>query len=53
MNVRSKYQLSVLAIRNEGSGKLQMSPGGDDPISKGDTLMVMGRQQDLERLQRL
>lgn len=53
LNVRSKYQLSVLAIRNEGSGKLRMSPGGDDPISKGDTLMMMGRQQDLERLQRL
>ena len=53
LNVRSKYQLSILAIRNEGSGKLRMSPGGDDPISKGDTVMVMGRQQDLERLQRL
>ena len=53
LNVRSKYQLSVLAIRNEGSGKLRMSPGGDDPVSKGDAILVMGRQTDLKRLQRL
>lgn len=53
LNVRSKYQISILAIRNEGSGSMRMSPGGDDSVSKGDTLMVMGRQQDLQRLQRL
>ena len=53
LNVRSKYQLSILAIRNEGSGKLRMSPGGDDPVSKGDAILVMGRQTDLKRLQRL
>lgn len=53
LNVRSKYQMSVLAIRNEGNGKLRMSPGGDDPISKGDAILVMGRQTDLKRLQRL
>ena len=53
LNVRSKYQISILGIRNEGSGSLRMSPGGEDTIGAGDTLMVMGRQQDLQRLQRL
>ncbi len=53
LNVRSKYQISILAIRNEGSGSLRMSPGGEDAIGAGDNLMVMGRQQDLQRLQRL
>ena len=53
LNVRAKYHVSVLAIRNEESGKLQISPGADDWIAPGDTVMVMGTNRDLERLQRL
>ncbi len=53
LNVRSRYQVSVLAIRNERTGKMQMSPGADDMIAQGDTVMVMGKEHDLKRMQKL
>ncbi len=53
LNVRGKYHANVLTIKNEKTGKLQMSPGADDRISSGDTVMLMGRNEDLALLQRL
>lgn len=53
LNVRAKYGVSVLAIRNEAGDKLRMSPGAEDRIQKGDTVMVMGTHKDLERLRTL
>ncbi len=53
LNVRAKYQVSVLAIKNDKEGKLLMSPGGDDRVDRGDTLMLMGRDEELKGLQRL
>ena len=51
LNVRAKYKVSVLAIK---SGKdIRMSPGAEDVVSQGDTVMVMGRNADLARLQKL
>lgn len=51
LNVRAKYKLSVLAIKNETT--IRMSPGADDQVCKGDTVMVMGKHADLARLQKL
>ncbi len=53
LNVRAKYQVSVLAIKNEKTGQLRMSPGAEDRIFAGDTVMVMGTHDALERLQGL
>lgn len=53
LNVRAKYQVSVLAIKNEENGRLRMSPGAEDQIIAGDTVMVMGAHDALERLQGL
>lgn len=53
LNVRAKYKVSVLAIKNDGQGKLLMSPGAEDLVTEGDTVMVMGRHADLARLQKL
>lgn len=51
LNVRAKYHLTVLAIK---TGKeIRMSPGAEDVIAGGDTVMVMGRHRDLQRLQKL
>lgn len=51
LNVRAKYHLTVLAIR---TGKdIRMSPGAEDVVGPGDTVMVMGRHGDLQRLQKL
>lgn len=51
LNVRAKYQLTVLAIKT--GDKIRMSPGAEDVVSRGDTVMVMGRHEDLQRLQKL
>lgn len=53
LNVRAKYGISVLAIRNEAEGALRMSPGAEDTLRKGDAVMVMGSHRDLERLRTL
>lgn len=53
LNVRAKYHVSVLGLKNEESGKLLMSPGADDLVHGTDTVLVMGRHRDLERLKRL
>lgn len=51
LNVRAKYGLSVLGIKS-GRG-IRMSPGAQDMVEQGDTVMVMGTHHDLERLQKL
>ena len=53
LNVRGKYHVSVLSIKNEVSGALKMSPGADDVIGSNDTVMLMGKNEDLALLQRL
>lgn len=51
LNVRAKHHVSVLAIKNENS--IRMSPGADDVIGEGDTIMIVGKHADLNRLQKL
>lgn len=53
LNVRGKYHVSVLSIKNEETGKLSMSPGADDVVAEGDTVMLMGKNEDLALLQRV
>lgn len=53
LNVRANHEVSVLAIKNDKQEKLLMSPGAEDRVEKGDTVMVMGRNEALSRLQRL
>lgn len=49
--VRAEYGVSVLAIKHEGS--VTMSPGAEDMILKGDTVMLMGTYEDIHRLKKL
>lgn len=53
LDVRGKYRVSVLSIQNEKSGKMRMSPGANDVIGEEDTILVMGKNEDLSLLQRL
>lgn len=52
LNVRGKYHVNILTIKRQ-DGQVCMSPGAEDRILAGDTLMVMGKNQDLSRLQSL
>lgn len=50
-NIRNRYGVNVVAMR---SGKvLRVAPGGDDIIHDGDLLVVIGENNDLERLNKL
>ena len=50
-NIRSRYGINVVAIR---SGKsLQVSPRSDDLIHDGDIMVVIGENNDLERLNKI
>jgi trk system potassium uptake protein TrkA len=48
-NLRSKYDLLVLAVREGPSGEFKFLPDPNAVILPGQTLMVMGRELDLAR----
>jgi trk system potassium uptake protein TrkA len=50
LNVRGRYRVNVLSI-NHGQN-IRMSPGAEDVIGPEDTVMVMGKNEDLALLQR-
>ena len=52
LDVRGKYHVNVLTLKRQ-DGTVLMSPGAEDKILEGDTVMVMGKNQDLARLQSL
>ena len=52
LNIRAKYRLNVVAVHQE-SGEMIISPDGDYAIQPGDCLLVLGRNQDIERMEKL
>ncbi|MGM0420395.1 MAG: potassium channel family protein [Bacillota bacterium] len=48
INFREKYNANVMAIRR--GDNLNLTPGGDDKILEGDTLIVMGKNEQLKKL---
>ncbi len=50
LNVRAAYHVNVIAIRREDSGELQVSPGGEYGFQKGDILVILGKNEDTDRL---
>ncbi len=50
LNVRSKYGINVMAIKHDS--QINISPTATDCIKDGDILVVIGRNKDLEKLQK-
>ncbi|MDP9406067.1 MAG: potassium channel protein [Actinomycetota bacterium] len=48
--VRERYGVTVLAIRQH-DGVMNTHPGPDDRLEHGDTLVVIGERDDLDRLE--
>jgi trk system potassium uptake protein TrkA len=48
-NARDKYGLAVLAIRRRAD--ITLNPDGDDRLQAGDTLVLAGRDELLDRLE--
>ena len=51
LNVRAKYGVSVIAFRR--AGRLAVSPHPDDEILSDDMLVMLGRADELSRLEKL
>ena len=45
LNVRRRYQINVIAVKQDGALNLDISP--DAPIAEGQTLLVIAKEQDL------
>ena len=53
LNVRQRYKVSVLALKDEKSGEIVITPGASDVVKAGSNLMIMGESEALTRLQLL
>lgn len=51
LKLRSKYQLNVIGIKS--NGELNINPDADDPISRNDILVVIGKNEILNKLRLL
>lgn len=48
LNMRAKFGVNVMAIKREAD--INIAPRADDIIEEGDTLIVVGRNDDLKKL---
>lgn len=52
INLRAKYGVTVVAIRNRNEDRINISPKADNEIREGDILIVIGNNDDLKKLER-
>lgn len=50
LDMRVNYGVNVMAIKHAGS--INISPRGEDVVQKGDTLVVIGTNEDIRRLEK-
>lgn len=52
LNLRVKFGITVVAIRNVNDDRINISPKADNKIKEGDILIVIGHNDDLKKLER-
>lgn len=45
-NVRGRFRVNVIAVRDNTSGEMRVSPGGDYVMRSTDTLVLLGEDKD-------
>jgi trk system potassium uptake protein TrkA len=50
LQLRSRYRIQVIAIRDIVSDKINMVPGADFVIKDGDVLVVLGKEKDIQQI---
>jgi trk system potassium uptake protein TrkA len=50
LQLRSRYHIDVIAIRDVISDKLQMIPSADFVIKDGEVLVVVGKEKDIQQI---
>jgi len=51
-DIRSKYNLMVVAIIPGDSGKIKFNPGSKDKLKTGDVLIVLGERDRIDRMRK-
>lgn len=52
LKLRSRFKVQVLAILDSGTQKVEINPDAGLPLKPTDTLLVLGRNQDLDRMKK-
>ena len=52
VNMRAKYGVTVVAIRNMKDERINISPKADNEIKAGDIMIVIGDNDDLKKLEK-
>ena len=50
LDLRKKYNLQVIAIRDVLSGKLQLVPRASAVIKDSDVMVIIGREEDIHKI---
>ena len=50
LDVRAKYGVNIIAIRDGASRRLEVAPGADYALRSGDVVVTLGRNEDINRL---
>ncbi|MCI2105166.1 MAG: TrkA family potassium uptake protein [Intestinimonas sp.] len=50
LDVRAKYGVNIIAIRNPKTHELEVAPGADYVINTEDEVVTLGRMEDINRL---
>lgn len=50
LRLRSQYNIQVVAIKDQHSGKYDFVPGGDFVVKSSDVLVILGKGTDIEKL---
>jgi trk system potassium uptake protein TrkA len=50
LQLRSRYHIEVIAVREVLPERLQMVPRADFVIKDSDTLLVIGREGDIQKI---
>lgn len=50
LNIRAHYDVMVIAVHRKGTEKLAVAPGADYVFREGETAVVLGRYEDINRL---
>ena len=53
LDVRAKYKVNIIAVRKKGVEAFNVTPGPDTKMEAGDTVVAVGRTEDVNRLQDL
>lgn len=50
LDVRAKHHVNVIAIRQKTDNRMVVAPGGDYVLEAGDTVVTLGRNEDINLL---